>query len=262
MPNSENEAIDDFSVEEIYTPLEVAKEEIWRRWNDKDLRKKVEKYLNNSIPEIMLDSPRAILARHIASPNNEFIKYLDLAKDIELKPICLEYLEDKFRAENQDKYFLGKMFFCDGIGKKNGKRLEAEKVINFDCSEGKKLVDIRTLQGDNFVDFHHNLFQGIFDEYEESIIDESLWIKKNGGGPKFFYEKFFSLFICYGVLFENYLENKNEKEFTNNLVIPTFKKVYDIFGVKPLVVKMYPLGSENDLFWRHYPINIIEKLKI
>ncbi|MDR3559494.1 MAG: hypothetical protein P4L58_03780 [Candidatus Pacebacteria bacterium] len=27
---------------EIYTPLSVAKEEIWRRWNDKELRKKVE----------------------------------------------------------------------------------------------------------------------------------------------------------------------------------------------------------------------------
>jgi len=146
------------------------------------------------------------------------------------------------------------------VGKKNGKRLQAEKVIDFNSSEGRRLIDIETLWGDNFVKFHHDLFRGIFNEYEKSIIDESLWIKKNGGGPKFFYEKFFSLFICYGVLFENYLENKNEKEFTNNLVIPTFKKVYEIFGLKPLVVKIYPPKNENDLFWRHYPKEVENNL--
>ncbi|MFA6184158.1 MAG: hypothetical protein WC682_03570 [Parcubacteria group bacterium] len=251
---------EDFRVEDIYTPLEVAKEEIWRRWNDKELKKKVKKFLDKGIPEIMLNSPKAILARHVASPNNEFIKYLKLSKKIDLKPICLEYLSDKFRSENQDKYYLGKMFFCDGLGKKNGKRLSAKKVVDLDYSEGKRLSDMKTLWGDNFIKFHHNLFCNISEGFEKSIVDESLWIKKNGGDPKLFYEKFFSLFICYGVLFENYLENKNEKDFTDNLVIPNFKKVYNIFGIKPLVVKIYPSKRENDLFWRYYPKSI-EKIK-
>ena len=34
-----------FDIKEIYTPLSVAKEEIWRRWNDPVLRKKVEDFL-------------------------------------------------------------------------------------------------------------------------------------------------------------------------------------------------------------------------
>lgn len=29
----------------IYTPLSVAKEEIWKRWNDQELKKKVEDFL-------------------------------------------------------------------------------------------------------------------------------------------------------------------------------------------------------------------------
>jgi hypothetical protein len=31
-----------FDIDTIYTPLEEAKEEVWRRWNDKALRAKVE----------------------------------------------------------------------------------------------------------------------------------------------------------------------------------------------------------------------------
>ena len=258
MSNSVADAKDDFDVEDIYTPLEVAKEEIWKRWNDKELRKKVEKYLDNSIPEIMLKSPRAILARHVASPNNEFIKFLKLADKIELEPICLEYIEDKFRAENEDKYYLGKMYFCDGLG---DKKIKSKKVIDFNCSEGERLINLRTVWGDNFVKFHHELFAGVFENYNALMIDESLWIKKNGGGPRYFYEKFFSLFLCYGVLFENYLVNKNEKEFTKNLVIPAFKKVYKEFDLKPLVVKIYPPKNENEIFWRQYPKEVMEKIK-
>ncbi len=35
---------EEFDIKDIYTPLSVAKKEIWRRWNDKELRKKVEAY--------------------------------------------------------------------------------------------------------------------------------------------------------------------------------------------------------------------------
>ena len=36
----------------IYTPLEEAKKEIWRRWNDKELRKKIDDFSKNDIPDI------------------------------------------------------------------------------------------------------------------------------------------------------------------------------------------------------------------
>lgn len=38
-----------FDIKEIYTPLSVAKKEIWRRWNDKELRKKVEDFLGGDV---------------------------------------------------------------------------------------------------------------------------------------------------------------------------------------------------------------------
>jgi hypothetical protein len=56
---------------DIYTPIEEAKEEIWRRWNDPALQKKVPDYLG-SIPECFQREPRAVLFRNIASPDIEF----------------------------------------------------------------------------------------------------------------------------------------------------------------------------------------------
>jgi hypothetical protein len=245
-----------FDIKEIYTPLSVAKKEIWKRWNDPVLRKKVEDFLGGEVPRVLKRSPRAVLARHVASPNNEFMRYLDLSKIIGLEPKCLEYFEDKFRAENQDKYYLGKLFFCNGVGKKWGERTSIVKAINFDASEGKQLTRVKTLWGEDFIKFHHRLLSQILDNYKSIIVDESVWIKNNGKIPSAFYENFLSLFICFGVLFEDYLENKNEKEFTTKIVIPAFSKMYKKFGVKPLIVKIYPSENENDLFWRHYPAKI------
>ena len=243
-------------IKDIYTPLSVAKKEIWKRWNDKALRKKVEDFLGGDVPKTLRNKPKAVLARHVASPNNEFVRFLDLSKIIDLEPACLEYLGDKFRAENQDKYYLGKLFFCNGLGKKWGEKTIVIKDINFNESEGKKFSKIKTIWGEDFVSFHHRLLKGIIKNYKKLISDESKWVKKNGKTPSLFYEKFMALFICFGVLFEDYLENKNEKEFTNKIVLPTFKRIYDQFGMKPLIVKIYPSENENDLFWRYYPKEI------
>lgn len=251
--------IEKFNIEEIYTPLAVAKEEVWRRWNDPILRKKVDDFLGGDVLESLKENPKAVLARHVASPNNEFIRFLGLAEDIGLEPVCLEYLQDKFRAENEDKYYLGKFFFCNGVGKKGGMKTNVIKKIDFDEAEGKQFSRIKTVNGEDFINFHHRLLSGAVKNYSNMICDESEWVIKNGKSPSNFYEKFLSMFVCHGVLFENYLLNKNEKDFTNKIVIPTIKRVCDKFGVKPLIVKIYPAESENDLYWRHYPGNI-EKL--
>jgi len=249
-----------FDIRSIYTSLPEAKEEIWRRWNDKELRGKVEEFLNGDVPKKLREKPRAVLARHVASPNNEFMRFLDFSKSIGVEPVCLEYLADKFRAENEDKYYLGKLFFCNGLGKKQGRKTNVAKEINFGEAEGKKFSKIKTISGEDFIGFHHRLLEGAVKDYRKIIHDESEWIIRNGKNPSIFYEKFLSIFICFGLLFENYLLNKNEKEFTNRIVIPAFNKIHEKFGVKPLIVKIYTTDSENDPFWRYYPGDIEKSL--
>jgi hypothetical protein len=41
-------------LENFYTPLSEAKREIWRRWNDKALRKKVEEFLDGDVPKMLI----------------------------------------------------------------------------------------------------------------------------------------------------------------------------------------------------------------
>lgn len=105
------------SVEDIYTPLSVAKEEIWRRWNDEELKKKIEKFLGD-IPECIKNEPKAISARQIATPNKEFFHFFDMAKMTDLKPLCWEYHCDRFITTNRDKAGLGKLGFLNGFDKK------------------------------------------------------------------------------------------------------------------------------------------------
>lgn len=126
------------SVEDIYTPLSVAREEILRRWNDKELRKKVEDFLGGDLPEFSKGGPRAILSRDVMSPTKEFCYFLELAQQINLEPAFVEYLDGKFVAKNCNKYYLGKMCFHDGMGKNGGDKIDNIKVINFNDQEGKK----------------------------------------------------------------------------------------------------------------------------
>jgi len=251
-------------VKKIYTPLSVAKEEIWRRWNDKALRKKVEDFLGGDLPEVFKKEPRAVLARHVASPNNEFNRYLDLAKLLELQPVCLEYLEDKFRAENRGKYCLGKFFFYDGIGKKKGEKIKSLKIIDFDNAEGQKINKINTFSKDSLVDFHHKLFCSFFPNNKEDFVDMSEWVKIHGKKSEYFYENFLAMFLCNGVLFENFVSkgNQGESMFTSKVVLPSIHNLIKKFKIKPLIVALDPIDEESGMYSNYYPKEIENLINI
>jgi uncharacterized protein YneR len=68
--------------------------------------------------------------------------------------------------------------------------------------------------------------------------------------PEDFYYNFFLLVTCYGILFENFLVSSgSEGNFTKNIVLPVFDKIYQVTGVKPLIVPIPPMEIENEDFW-------------
>lgn len=235
---------------EIYTPLEEAKEEIWRRWNDKELQQEVLEFLGE-VPEALSKEPRAFLPRHVITPNMELLHFLNLADRINLNPIGVEYLDDKFCTINIDKRGLAKLVFIDGESK-NGKTLFSYVTV-IDCIyyDGKKLNELKTYWKENFVDFHHRMLFMVTPNIE--LFDVSYWYKSNGGTAENYYEKLLSLFICYGVLFESFVTNKEEEKFTNKVVYPSFEKVEKLFGLKPLIVPLIPEDRITDIYWWCYP---------
>lgn len=247
-----------FDIKEIYTPLSVAKKEIWRRWNDKELRKKVEDFLGGDVPKFLQKEPKAAIVRHISSPNFELAYFLELVKGCGLNSMLVEFTKDKFVDKNRDKYHLCKLFFYNGLGKKFGEKIQTQVIIDFQVSRGKRLCDIKTLDGENLVDFHHRILSSIFPESKKRMFDISEWFYRKGPKAKKYYIYYLALFICHGVLFENFSlkADMREKGYDKKVVIPGIKKLVKLFGVKPLIVPILPLESESALHWWHYPAKI------
>lgn len=249
----------EFSVEDIYTPLSVAKEEIWRRWNDKELRKKVEDFLGGDICSFFKEGPKAIIGRHIATPNKEFFRFIDLARITELPIAAIEYLDDTYTSRNPLKYHLCKMYFHGGFGKNGGDRISTKTVVAFDHIEGKRLNQLGTIWKQDLSQFHHEILKSYCSEIE--LIDISKRFENMENDFEGFYLKYLTIYTVFGILFENYLYKDSEKDLTQNIVIPSIKKIEKKFGVKPLIVPTLPFEDEDDLFWCFYPQNLENKIK-
>lgn len=245
-------------LENFYTSLDEAKKEIWHRWNDKELIKKVEEFLGAYIPDFLKKGPRALLVRQLTACDTEFFHFLDLAKSINLKPTFVEYLTDKFATNNPDKYHLGKLYFDEGKGKNGGSKIKVMRIVNFNKFEGKKLQDVETIWNEKLVDFHHKILGSIEPLQKDNIYEISDWIKSNGGTARKIYKKYFTWFICHGVLFENFLLNHEELEFTEKVVLPSMHTLQKKFGIKPLIVPVIPIEDQYNLYWWCYPKKIEE----
>jgi hypothetical protein len=243
-------------LQEIYTPLSVAREEIQRRWNDKELEKKMKVFLQGDVPDFLQEEPKAYMARHIASPNFECIRFLKLAEKINLSPVIPEFRDDKFVFINPVKYYLANLRVAKGDCDS-----ETMKIVDENCFNGKKVCDTETLWGERLMEFHHRIFQNVFKIRDDSVVfDISDWLRINGRKSDKFYIHFLSLFIRNAVLFENFLASGEEGDMFRNIILPSFKKVEEIFGCKPLVVQLLPGDSEQDLHWYSYGSEVAESV--
>ncbi len=245
-----SQGTDGLYLENFYTPLEEAKNELWKRWNDKALRREVDKFLKGAIPEFLRETPKAVLLVYIATPDLYSARFLELAEEINLEPICLEYPDDKFYAGNLDKYYLGKLLFFNGKGKKGGIKVTDTKIIDINKSQGKRLSEIQTTGGENLYNFHRRLIISTYNNHKILVINWSKWIKLYI--PYYYYYYYYGLFICHGIYFENFFVNSNEKEIIEDIILPSFNKVYNHFGLKPLIVPIIPFPEEGDIYWWCY----------
>ncbi len=182
-------------------------------------------FFSDKMLEIMKNRPRAVLSRSIGTPNFEVDYFLDLVKETKLKPLILEY-NDKFVAKNKDKYHLCRMFFYRVLKNQNVIFFNTEKIINFNTEEGKIFSKIQTLWGENIIDFHHNLLYKKFPNLRGKIFDFSDWFNSTRYFSKQYYLYFLALFVCHGVLFENFLiGDKEESSFIKKSLCQVSKKL-------------------------------------
>lgn len=238
----------------IYVTPEVAKEEIWKRWNNADLKREVEEFLGNDIPDFLKDAPKSVLARNIASPNREAMNFLKISKDLGLQPSFVEYLSDKFVSVNFDKRHLSKIFFYNGKGRSGGDKVSASEIVDMPKADGHKIYDVKTKWDEGFTEFHHRLFSEVLPQENISIFDASSWLARHGGDAQRYYEHYLALFLCHGVLAEMFLlYTEEDKAFFENIVMPAIQALEKRFGVLPLIVQIAPPETSADLSWKYYP---------
>lgn len=240
----------------LYTSIEEAREEIWRRWNDEELKKKVLEYLGGDVPEFFLKSPMSVLARHVATPMNETVRFLEVSTDLGVSPIVLEYSKDTFTTENLAKYYLGKItFFLGEILSGRKRKVQSRSIVDFKEAQEQPIDSIPTAYGENLLNLHHRFFSYSGLDGKIQTFDMSEWCERRGeGSAEKYYSAFFSLFLCFGILCENYLvDGWGEGEFTRRVILPSFHKVHAQFGVKPLIIPLLPEEKKADVKSMFYP---------
>jgi len=242
------------NIDDIYTSPEEAKKEVRKRWKDKELEKKVDEFLKHNIPLDFIKEPKAAITSHIVSPNGFLFCFYQKSKEFNLKPIVFEYLDDIFITTNFDKATLAKMIFSSGRNKSGNLVISNKHVIDLSGkNEKKKFNELKTIWGENFIDFHHRITSEIFGKNIE-YFDGSNWFRGFGPKARDWYKYYLALFMRNGILFENYMmNNEREKEFMENIFFPAFNFLYKKFKIKPLIVPLTPRKDEEDIYWWSYP---------
>lgn len=244
-----------------FSSVEDAVNELHRRRNDPALLALVHDVLGADVPTPFdIRTPRAVFARHIASPSLEFDYFYKQAKESGLAPLMLETAATKFVAKNWEKYCLARLSFVEKRGGTYFKTA-VKRVIDFNADEGKELSTLKTLSGESLVDFHHRLLAASLKDESLEVYDFSSWFLPNRGADRWsYYLRYLQLFLVHGILFENFLLDKKEREFTESVVIPSFRIVKDVFGVPPIIVRTVPKEVEDEFYWCYYDTRIRDLL--
>ncbi|MFA6050365.1 MAG: hypothetical protein WC761_04180 [Candidatus Paceibacterota bacterium] len=242
----------------IYTPLDEAIIEFEKRKGDKELLQYVEKSLPAGIPKELSAMRNIILSRSLVTPNYELRRFMSAVDGMDdFTPVFWEYWQDDFRPNvSPSKHHLAKMTFYLGHSKNGEEKIARQSIVDFNTENGKKLADVKTVWGQGFVDFHHELFNVEYkDKVERAVFfDASEWYKKSGESVREYYKHVFTLFLVHGILFENFLiENETEAQFVREVFLPAFMEIVRETGRKPLIVALDPTEMEGHDFWMYYP---------
>ena len=245
----------------MLSPLEAI-QEIERRRRDPELRRKVEEYLGGDIPDYFRDGPVLYLARHIATPNFETLRFKYLMEPLGMKAVVSQDTKDLFVSSNQSKRALGKLSICQGVSQKDGmlnERFQNISIVDFNAENGKPFGAIKTLWGEGLVDFHSRLFSKLMNDKIENP-DDAAWIDRHHRGNLLeHYKNFLALFVTHGILFEDYvMEDKHEVKFVKNILRPACRFIEKKFGVRPIIVPLVPKTFESNRFWISYPKEVMD----
>lgn len=200
------------------------------------------------IPELTQTGKMAVLARHAATARYEDVAYYELAKRAGLFPAWLTYTADAFVDKSPFKLGLIAPYLCSGRGRNGGLKLTKMVLTKAIYCFKKPICEIRTTDGRLVVEIHQEMHRALFPD--GVIFDLSDWLFQFGCA-KDYYTAFLSIFLAHGVLFEDFHQGESGDglgKFTQGVFEPSWREVCEIFGIKPLLVRLPWLPE-----FAHYP---------
>ena len=250
----------------IYLSLDEAREEIQKRWNNLELRKKVEEELGENFMVNLQEKPRGVVFRQICSPDNGFTFFYQCSKYIGVEPLVVEYHDDMFTHMNEEKKGLGRLHLVTA-----DESVVMADIMDFHENEKRKLGDCVLKAGEKLTDFHRSLF-GVAG-YKIELLENSKWFHNIGMAKEYYYYLLLH-FVAHGVLFEYFSldsREKGEAGFVEAIVLPNIEKIKEKFGVIPMLIRDYPENQtdKEDFYWWSYPpavneylLNYVQKNKL
>jgi hypothetical protein len=241
-------------------PLAEVRVEIRNRWGNLDLKREVEAYLKDDLwPEVALE-PRAVQARHIATPDNGHFFFRTVARWLDMRPLRFDHLHDQFTIQNRDKKVLGMLhlIFPDA-----SKRIV--DLVSYRSQDRRMLDEVVMKSGTLLMNFHYGLMQQFDPDCE--LKNCSTWAHRMGS-VKEFYLKMISHFVAHGVYFHDLVIDpfghiESETRFVEDVGYWAFEQIKTRFGVDPLMIGLYPEAgqtAEEDFYWLGFPKEINDYL--
>lgn len=251
---------DRFDIKNIYSTIEEIELELPQRLANTDLRERVSKAF--SVPPSFIentDSQYAFVSRPVITPNQEIKMFIETIRHFPLTPKLLEY-PGTFVLHNKEKRGLAEIR-AHTHNKEQGHN-PSFRIVDFREWEGCDITKITTNKGERLIDAHHKIFEDVYPNLGPHIIDFSEWFNSSRKRPGLYYFEYLCLFLRNGVLFENFLHNdKRESYFFKEKILPSFNRIVDEFGIKPLIFPLLPIDDEKNSDWLTYDSQTYTKFK-
>lgn len=236
----------------IHTPLHEARKLIRRRWADTALRDAVEQAIGQHLwPEVQ-NEPCGVMWRCQPSPDNGCTWFLQMSMWCGLKPFLPEFAVDKFFPLNAEKKGLARLSLLT----EEGAPVTCD-ILDWQVCQGRPMNDVEIRTGQTLTGLHGGLFDVA--GYKIPRRDMSDWWVARRPASNYYYY-YLAHFVCHGILFEAFLEEEDTREnvFLHEVVYPNLERVEREFGVKPLIVQLYPSDQtpEEDFYWFCYPPHV------
>lgn len=197
--------------------------------------------------------PVAVLARQVATPNYEMLRFVRLARRNGFQPLVIEHRTDRFTVHNPTKRALATLPILLGRGRDGQTILRRQKILDPSQAEGRRLEEIATRSGEGLIAYHHRKLLQIMGSEAPRVIDMTEIVSACGAGASAYYLEFFKMLTGGLVLLEDFVADDQTAAFFERTVRPAYQQAMADTGHRPQIARLVPGRRTSSPFWIAYP---------